>query len=77
MYFEDGQISYEEWCVDGKRHRLDGPARIGYYEDGQIEYEEWWIYGIKIEDISDWLIENNIVVPFSNEDLVAIKLRWS
>ena len=30
----------QEWRVDGKLHRLDGPAIIG--ADGR---KEWWIYG--------------------------------
>ena len=33
----------KEWWVEGKRHRLDGPAVE--YADG---YKEWWVNGKKL-----------------------------
>ena len=36
----DHRCSYDEWCLDGKTHRIDGPARM--WGDG---YKEWWIHG--------------------------------
>jgi hypothetical protein len=44
-YYEDGSKMYEGWYIDGKSHRLDGPAYIAYYEDGSKRYEWWYIDG--------------------------------
>jgi len=33
------KTGYELWCIDGKNHRLDGPAIIAY------DYKEWWVNG--------------------------------
>ena len=41
----NGQVEYEEWRVDGKRHRLDGPAWVRYHDNGQVESEEWLVDG--------------------------------
>lgn len=35
----------EEYIVNGKLHKTDGPARIGYYKNGNIVWEEWWFDG--------------------------------
>jgi antitoxin component YwqK of YwqJK toxin-antitoxin module len=76
-YNEDGSIYREQWFVNGELHRVDGPAYIWYYKNGSIGSEHWYINGIYINDnIIPWLEENNIIAPFSEEDLVAIKLRW-
>jgi antitoxin component YwqK of YwqJK toxin-antitoxin module len=74
-YYEDGSIHWEQWFVNGKLHRLDGPSDIQYNEDGSIQYEHWFVNGIEIDDPL-WLKENNIISPLSDEDLMAIKLRW-
>ena len=42
-YYENGQIQSEYWYVNGKRHRLDGPAIVYYYKNGQIESERWFV----------------------------------
>lgn len=36
---------YESWCLNGKRHKENGPAVIKYYESGQKEYEAWYRNG--------------------------------
>ena len=41
----DGSVSYEEWLVEGRRHRTDGPAYVCYYEDRNLEYEAWYVNG--------------------------------
>lgn len=60
----------KQWWINGKRHRIDGPA---------IEYvngrKEWWINGNSL-NIELWLKENDIIVPYSDEDQMAILLRW-
>ena len=44
-YNDDGSVGYEEWCIDGRRHRADGPAWIGYNEDGSVGSERWYVDG--------------------------------
>ena len=44
-YYDDGTIRCEEWHLDGKVHRVDGPAYIGYNKDGTVAYEEWRLHG--------------------------------
>jgi hypothetical protein len=44
-YYENGQIEYQEWLVNGKRHNENGPAHINYYKNGQIHYQSWKING--------------------------------
>ena len=35
----------EEWSLDGKMHRLNGPARTSYYPSGEINYLHWYSFG--------------------------------
>ena len=42
-YYENGQVSCEEWRVNNQLHRVDGPANISYYKNAQVKYEEWHI----------------------------------
>jgi len=39
-YYNNGNLAYEEYRINNKRHRLDGPACINYY-NGLVEYEEY------------------------------------
>ena len=45
-YYKSGQIQREEWYINGKYHRVDGPADIFYYELGIIKQEYWYINGL-------------------------------
>lgn len=40
---DDGTLWREEWMLNGKLHREDGPAIISYYTDGGIKEQQWWI----------------------------------
>ena len=61
----------------GQLHRIDGPAVIKYNRDGEIVAQRWIINDEDItKDILKWLKENDINEPFSEEDIMAIKLRW-
>ena len=42
-YREDGSVWYERYFIDGKLHRVDGPACIGYDEDGSVWQEYYYI----------------------------------
>ena len=44
-YYESGAIKSQEWYLNGKRHREDGPANIYYYESGAIWYQRWCVNG--------------------------------
>ena len=70
MYYDD----FSTWDL----HSFDRPAFQTWHIDGSAEFKEWYIYGIPITDsfIGDWLKENDISLPFSDEDIFAIKLRW-
>ena len=43
--YPNGNIKFEQYRVDGKLHRNDGPAAIEYYENGDKKYEEYLING--------------------------------
>ena len=42
-YNKNGQLSIEEYRLEGKRHNPNGPAFRGWYADGQLSIEEYWI----------------------------------
>ena len=46
-YREDGKtVWFEEWRLNGQRHRTDGPAAIQYHKDGKtVWYETWYLNG--------------------------------
>ena len=75
-YYKNGNIEREFWFINDNYHRFNGPAYIWYYENGNIEKEYWFVNGIKVPDISEWLKENNIFIPYTKEDQMAIMLRW-
>ena len=41
----EGQLIREEWRVDGKFHRVDGPAVHRWNSEGQLIYEQWRVDG--------------------------------
>lgn len=43
--YEDGEIRLQEWWLNGKVSREDGPAIIRYFEDKSIRTEEWFFKG--------------------------------
>jgi len=75
-YYRNGKIKQEEWWIDGNRNKSNGPAIKKYNEDG-THTEVWYICGNEIEIMSEWLLENNIKAPYTEEDAMAITLRWS
>lgn len=44
-YYENGNVLYIEYKVNGYFHREDGPAYIDYYENGNVWEEEYWLNG--------------------------------
>ena len=59
-HWPNGNIEYEEYLVDNKLHRTNGPARIGYYEDGSIRCESYYIDG-------EWLTKEEFEAIDSKE----------
>ena len=47
-YREDGSIEAEEWHLNDKLHRTDGPAVIYYGRDGSVEKKYWFLNGKQI-----------------------------
>jgi len=69
------KIAEEYWYIHGVLHRDDGPAIVKYDTDGTLMEERWYIHGIHITN-PEWLAETNISAPYTDEDLLAITLRW-
>lgn len=44
-YYHDGSIETEEWLINGKFHRADGPAYSSYYISGHPITMSWYIDG--------------------------------
>ena len=87
MYHNDGSVWYDEWYVDGKQHRADGPAEICYNEDGSVSYESWFVDGRRHrkdlpaqiwynDDMSvyceEWWLDGN---ELTKEEIVAYKRK--
>lgn len=76
-YWANGNIRWMVWNIHNEHHRTDGPAYIYYDEQGNLDGKYWYVNNVKIEDMNDWLEENNITNPYSDEDRMAIKLYLS
>ena len=63
----------QEWWVDDKRHRIDGPAII--HADGT---QVWYVKDRNItNEVRKWMKSYDITYPFSNdEDAVLFTMRW-
>ncbi len=61
------------WYNNGLCHRIDGPA-VEYIDGTRL----WYINGTELptQDVEEWVEENNLTVPYSDEDAIAFKLRW-
>lgn len=45
VLFSNDNIKYEEYFLNGKYHRIDGPANIHWLNNGQKDIEEYYING--------------------------------
>jgi hypothetical protein len=62
----------QEWWVNGKWHRLDGPAII--WADGT---QEWWVNDKNITDkVEKWLKNQEITYQFDEETRVQFMLTF-
>lgn len=67
----------EEYYVNGRRHRFDGPA-IVYTDHGIKGSELWYINGFYVEHlIRPWAKEMNIDLDnLTEEDVAMIVVKW-
>ena len=50
-FYENGQLSSQEYWLNGQLHRKDGPAFEKFYENGQPKYQAWYFNGqLKIKN---------------------------
>ena len=42
-YYSSGKIESEQWYLNGKLHREDGPAYIKYLYSGELWIKEWYL----------------------------------
>jgi antitoxin component YwqK of YwqJK toxin-antitoxin module len=44
-YYKNGQLAYEEYYLNDKRHNPNGPACRRWYDNGQLVYEVYYLNG--------------------------------
>ena len=44
-FYPNGSIRWQEWYLNEKLHRENGPASIGYYSNGSIRSQTWFLNG--------------------------------
>jgi len=79
-YYPNGEILGTVWYKNGLLHRTNGPAVIKYFNEvTPVAHNEYWfINGMLLtEEIFNWLKDNKIFSPYSDEDITAIILRWT
>jgi antitoxin component YwqK of YwqJK toxin-antitoxin module len=45
QYHKNGQLYYEAYRLNGKRHNTTGPAYKEWYDNGKLSCESYWING--------------------------------
>lgn len=45
LWYNTGELSWEGYCIDGKRHNPKGPVYRSWYKNGQLYHEEYRING--------------------------------
>ena len=71
-YYDNGNICSEEYYLDGKPHREDGPAKIAYNQNGNIKIKEYYINGKRHREDGPALIAYgniNCEVYYINDEL--------
>ena len=66
-YREDGSVIEEHWCLNGKFHKIDGPAYVCYKEDGSIKMEYWFLNGNRVN-----LEQHLTQVPKTEEEKIEL-----
>ena len=50
-YWDNGQKKLEDHWVDGKYHRLDGPAYQCWHKNGERNIARWYVNGFSVSTI--------------------------
>lgn len=80
-YYEDGALRYEEWFLNDKLHREDGPAFRSWHPDGTLESEAWWLNGklLSKKDIAergiDFILEMHAESLFDIYEILELTTR--
>jgi antitoxin component YwqK of YwqJK toxin-antitoxin module len=64
-YYKNGKVEVEYYHLNGKKHRVDGPASIYYYEDGRVSSEFFYLEGREL--IGEALEEFKYSIEFNRE----------
>jgi antitoxin component YwqK of YwqJK toxin-antitoxin module len=63
-YYENGNVEFEYYFINGTYHREDGPAYIWYYKNGNVESEYYILNGKRHREDGPaviWYYENGNV----------------
>ena len=44
-YYSSGNLKQEVYYLQGRYHRIDGPAIVSYYPSGEVKYEQYRVKG--------------------------------
>jgi antitoxin component YwqK of YwqJK toxin-antitoxin module len=44
-FYDNGNVRFQSWYLNGKGHNEEGPAWIRYYEDGNVWDQKWLLNG--------------------------------
>ena len=66
----NGNLTKEEWSLNGYLHREDGPAITIYRPDGSKEREEWWWEGEKHRE------DGPAVIFYRPDETVELEEYW-
>jgi len=44
-FYDNGELKWEWWFLNGKHHNDEGPAFIWYRENGSVKWKEWYLNG--------------------------------
>ena len=74
----------QRWCTDNNIKEYNYlcdklPGRVMAFNTikDAVAFNLIWSNGINtLDKIRDWMLENSISAPYSDEDIMAIMLRW-
>ena len=53
-FYENGQLKFQSWFLNGQIHRVNGPAFEEFDENGQLVHQEWHLDGRRLSK-EKWL----------------------
>ena len=52
-WHENGQLSYQGFCINDVLHNPAGPARQYWLENGQLDYQAFWLNGEEFVEVEN------------------------